>query len=115
MSRWRKQKDKEEEEERTRYPSLAVYICQSYFVCLFVSFRQDGHKACMSRHHLRLVFMALMHLKIASKDSARFFFLVIIFAFVIIIIINYLILSRYEEDNLLRLPAKRKKKVCCSN
>lgn len=114
MSRWRKQKDKEEEEERTRYPSLAAYICQSYFVCLFVSFRQDGHKACMSRHHLRLVFMALMHLKIASKDSARFF-LVIIFAFVIIIIINYLILSRYEEDNLLRLPAKRKKKVCCSN
>lgn len=115
MSRWRKQKDKEEEEERTRYPSLAAYICQSYFVCLFVSFRQDGHKACMSRHHLRLVFMALMHLKIASKDSARLFFLVIIFAFVIIIIINYLILSRYEEDNLLRLPAKRKKKVCCSN
>lgn len=115
MSRWRKQKDKEEEEERTRYPSLDAYICQSYFVCLFVSFRQDGHKACMSRHHLRLVFMALMHLKIASKDSARFFFLVIIFAFVIIIIINYLILSRYEEDNLLRLPAKRKKKVCCSN
>ena len=74
MSRWRKQKDKEEEEERTRYPSLAAYICQSYFVCLFVSLRQDEHKAYKSRHHLRLIFMALMHLKIASKDSARFFF-----------------------------------------
>ena len=81
MSRWRKQKDKEEEEERTRYPSLAAYICQSYFVCLFVSLRQDEHKACKSSHHLRLVFMALMHLKIASKDSARFFFLVIIIYF----------------------------------
>ena len=81
MSRWRKQKDKEEEEERTRYPSLAAYICQSYFVCLFVSLRQDEHKACKSRLHLRLIFMALMQLKIASKDSARFFFLVIIIYF----------------------------------
>jgi len=37
VSRWRKQKEKEEEEERTRYSSLAAYICQSYFVCLFPS------------------------------------------------------------------------------
>ena len=44
------------------------------FVCLFVSLRQDEHEACKSRHHLRLIFMALMHLKIALKDSARFFF-----------------------------------------
>ena len=79
MSRWRKQKDKEEEEERTRYPSLAAYICQSYFVCLFVSLRQDEHKAYKSRHHLRLIFMALMHLKIASKDSASFFLIIIIY------------------------------------
>ena len=37
MSRWRKQKDKEEEEERTRYSSVAAYICESYFVFFFPS------------------------------------------------------------------------------